>query len=254
MFETQQDLAVLALEQNTAIGFWDPLGLSAQNFWEQGNAATIGFLRHAEIKHGRVAMAAFVGYCVQANGIAWPWAITGGPLADGRFDFFGDSPTVMFSDIAAAGAPPAQFDALPTAAKVQILLTIGILEWVGETPQGDMPHYMRGGKPGYYPPLKSATNVPHPVPFNLYDPFELFGEMDEATKARRRNMELNNGRLAMLGIFSLLSAAKGLVVPGLEGLVQPYDGEVMAYFSPSDTGLLFLDTMNSLKRQSRCSP
>ena len=33
-----------------------------------------------------------VGYCVQANGISWPWAISGGPLTDGRFgDFLGSS-------------------------------------------------------------------------------------------------------------------------------------------------------------------
>jgi len=250
-YETQGSLVLLAEQQNTALGFWDPIGLAQQDFWGQGNEATIGFLRHAEIKHGRVAMAGFVGYCVQANGISWPWAISGGPLTDGRFgDFFGNSPTVMFSEIAAAGSPPAQWDALPTAAKAQILLTIAILEFVGETEQPGMPHYMRGGKPGYYPSLKDAykyTGVPHPVPLDLYDPFGLFGEMDEETKARRLNMEINNGRLAMFGIFSLISAAKGLEVPGLTGLLESYDGEIMAYFSPSDSGLPFLEQMLAAK-------
>merc|ERR1719326_2063326 len=176
IMETQADLVKLAEEQNTALGFWDPIGLSKQNFWDQGNEATIGFLRRAEIKHGRVAMAAFVGYCIQANGIYFPWAITGGPLSSGE--------TTMFADIAAAGSPPEQWDAVPTAAKLQILFFIFLLEWIGETSDGSVPHYMRGGKPGYYPSLKGAKQVPHPVPYDLYDPFGLFPEMDEETKAR----------------------------------------------------------------------
>ena len=54
-YETQGSLVLLAEQQNTALGFWDPIGLAQQDFWGQGNEATIGFLRHAEIKHGRVA-------------------------------------------------------------------------------------------------------------------------------------------------------------------------------------------------------
>jgi len=49
------------------IGFWDPFNLIEEgDFWGLGNEATIGYLRHAEIKHGRVAMAAFLGFIVQS--------------------------------------------------------------------------------------------------------------------------------------------------------------------------------------------
>ena len=210
-------------------GFWDPLNLAEQNFWEQGNEATVGFLRHAEIKHGRVAMAAFVGYIVQANKICFPWALTGGPLA--HQGPFADVPgeTIMFSDIAAAGSPMDQWDALPSSAKCQILGTIFILEWIGEANMGA--HYMRGGKPGFYPSLKEASSenggiVPHPIPFDLFNPFGLLPEQTEAQKERGRNVEINNGRAAMLGIFGFISASKGLIVPGLDGIegVGRYSG------------------------------
>merc|ERR1719327_1805326 len=185
----KSDLEALAEAQQIPMGFWDPLKLADQEFWGQSQEATIGFLRHAEIKHGRVAMAAFVGYIVQANGLVFPWAIQGGPLAGvGPFEGIAGE-TVMFSDIAAAGAPMAQWDALPSAAKLQILGTIFILEWIGETPQaGAEPHYMRGGKPGYFPSLKEAKGVPHPVPFDLFNPFGLLPEQTAEQKARGLNV------------------------------------------------------------------
>merc|ERR1719377_47877 len=74
--EPDAGLNKLAIAANPVVKFYDPIGLSEQNFWGDTNEATIGFLRHAEIKHGRVAMAAFVGYCAQANGVRWPTKMT----------------------------------------------------------------------------------------------------------------------------------------------------------------------------------
>merc|ERR1711862_1008344 len=84
-------------------------------------------------------------------------------------------------------------------------------------------HYMRGGKPGYYPTFDSLY---HPVPFNLYDPFNLFEDQTEEQKARRLFAEINNGRLAMIGLFSLLLASKSdEAVPILNGLIKSMTGK-----------------------------
>merc|ERR1719203_1067078 len=133
VMETEADLEILAKKLNPAVGYWNPTPLVNMEFWGQSQEATIGFLRQAEIKHGRVAMAAFVGFCLQANGFHWPWACTLEGLS--------------FGDISAAGGPAAQWDALPTNAKFQILGFIGFLEWWGENSyalaQSGEKHYAR---------------------------------------------------------------------------------------------------------------
>lgn len=50
---TKADLEKLAEEANPYVKFWDPLSLAEKDFWGFGNEATIGWLRHSEIKHGR---------------------------------------------------------------------------------------------------------------------------------------------------------------------------------------------------------
>jgi hypothetical protein len=128
----------------------------------------------------------------------------------------------------AAGSPPEQWDALPDAAKWQIILFIGFLEHFSES---NGTHYMKGGMPGAFPKLTESDKIPHPVPFNLFDPFGFSSGKSAEQKSRGRIAELNNGRLAQIGIIGFLAEQKlAGSVPLLEGLVSPYAGEPMAPF------------------------
>jgi len=186
--EKLDDLKTLALELNPVIPYYDPLKLAQNDFTGQGDEATIGWLREAEIKHGRVAMAAFVGYMAQANGILFNFAKT-------------------FPDIDAN--PPNQWDALPYDFRLTLILLVGIFEFAGEYKgEGGEAHYMRGGKPG------------------LHIWFPKFPRKEE-DKRLGRLKEINNGRLAMLGIFGFVSES---VVPGsvplLNGRIPAYTGNI----------------------------
>ena len=109
--------------------------------------------------------------------------------------------------------------------RAQIIAFIGFLEFWDEL---NGTHYMRGGRPGEYPAFE---NIPaHKMP-NLYDPLGIAGKNSAEKKAKGLLAEINNGRLAQIGIMGFLAAEK---VPGsvpfLDGLVAPYSGDVMAPF------------------------
>lgn len=214
--ETKADLQELAQGLNPIVKYFDPLMLSDASFWGTSEEKTIAWLRHSEIKHGRIAMAAFVGYCVQSN-FVFPWALTTSGTPHPSTDL----------------SPPEQWDALPFASKLQIIAFIGFLEFYSELSPASgaksaLPHYMNGGTPGKFP---TFDDIPHPVPLNLYDPFGFSKNKSEAQKAAGLKKEINNGRLAMLGIFGFLCEQ---TIPGsvplLTGIVKPYSGEVMSPF------------------------
>ena len=213
--ESLADLKDLATKLNPAVKYWDPLNLASRKFlapgWES-EAETIGWLRHSEIKHGRVAMAAFIGYCVQANGIKFPWA--------------------PFDQITAT-SPPEQWDALSDVQQWQIILGVGFLEWWSEIRVDGTPHYMKGGKPGYFPPFDGSgapiEKLPHPVGLNLWDPFKFTKGMSAERKQSALVAEVNNGRLAMLGIMGFLSEVVPCAVPLLNCVMRNWirgDGPV----------------------------
>ena len=91
---------------------------------------------------------------------------------------------------------------------------------------------MRGGKPGDFPDF-DAKVIPGGA-LNLYDPLGWHKNRSAEDKAAGLKKEINNGRLAMIGILGFLSEGKVEgSVPLLKGIIPAYAGEPMAPFSHS---------------------
>merc|ERR1719305_226387 len=157
---------------------WDPLGLA-----DLGSEKTLNFFRHAEIKHGRVAMAAMVGFLVHINHIHFP-----GEIGQG----------VTFESLSQMG-PFEAWSGIPMLGQIQILFTIAGIEFSSESKDPDG-HYMRGGTPGNLKFLKT-----------FWDPVGFTKKLSPEELTRKRNAELKNGRLAMIGIMSCVAAT---AIPG----------------------------------------
>ena len=135
-----------------------------------------GFARRraVEIKHGRISMAAFIGMMVQELGITFP----------GSLDLAGDVP---FDSVLADGMGFPALANVPTFGLVQILLFGGLAETVA-MPAGEYtggPQNLPGGYDG------SPGTIPGGYPGQIEDP---------EARDRALNVEIQNGRAAMLGV------------------------------------------------------
>ncbi|KAH8061712.1 chlorophyll A-B binding protein [Aureococcus anophagefferens] len=209
MQETKADLEAMAKELNPIVGFYDPLGLSSASFWGKSEAETIGFLRHSRSstarRHGRVLRLLHPG---ERHPLPWT-------------PFRGFEESVSSMTPRSSGRDPAN-------AKLQIIAWVGFLEFYSEIAGT---HYMKGGVPGKFPSFKE-TAIANILPVDLYDPTNVASSMSAEESKKGLQAEINNGRLAMLGIFGFLTEAKiPGAVPALSNIVKPYAGDVMAPFA-----------------------
>jgi len=177
----QQQSIRMGVESMAGVGpetgdkVFDPVG-----FATMGGDKTLAFFRHAEIKHGRVAMAAVVGLLFHINHIHFPGYL---------------SPTygVTFESLSQMG-PFEAWQAIPLLGQLQVIWTIAGLEHASECldPAG---HYTKGGEPGNLKFLK-----------NFWDTPGFTKKLSAEQLAMKRLSEIKNGRLAMIGMASVIVA------------------------------------------------
>lgn len=132
--------------------------------------------RAVEIKHGRISMMAFIGMAVQELGVTFP----------GSLDLAGDYP---FNEVLKDGMGFPALGHIPALGLAQIALFGGLAETVA-MPSGEYtggPQDLPGGFDG------SQGTIPGGYPFTtqIEDPEE---------RDRKLNIEIQNGRAAMLGV------------------------------------------------------
>jgi len=157
-----RNTAVAAFESELGVqapvGFWDPMGLA-----QDGDAENFKRRRASEIKHGRIAMLATMGYITPELGIKMPGELTAG------LDF-GSIP----NGLQAIGV-------VPTAGWLQIFAYCAYVEFSGMKSNGVMG---TAGTPGDFS-------------------FKVLTSNDPEGLKKKLNAELANGRLAMMAIIGM---------------------------------------------------
>jgi len=170
-FTPAQKSARISVATNMAfeneLGAQAPLGFfDPLGLVADGDQEKFDRLRYVEIKHGRISMLAVLGYLVQEAGIRLPGNI--------------DSSGLKFDDVPNGFAA---FNTISGAGIAQIVAFIGFLEIAV---------------------MKDITGGEFVGDFR--NDFIDFGwdSFDAETKLRKRAIELNQGRAAMMGILALM--------------------------------------------------
>jgi len=150
------------------LGAQPPLGFyDPLGLVADGDQAKFDRLRFVELKHGRISMLAVVGYLVQEAGIRLP----------GSIDLSGTTFESIPNGFAA-------FKAIPAGGLAQLLFFVGVLE--AEV-------------------MKDITGGEHIGDFRNGAIDYGWDTFDAETKLKKRAIELNNGRAAMMGIMALMA-------------------------------------------------
>jgi len=267
-------VATRAFENETGVqppvGYWDPLGLAAD-----GSPSTFFRRREVEIKHGRVAMFATIGYIVpeyyRLDGYLSPsydlrfTDVPNGLAAISKVPAVGWAQIVFFAGILELGVfnetvnnEPGNYGSGNLG-----LATIGVVSKIqdpekrktklnGELANGRLAMmaiigmFFQDGLTGSAwgdwalytdSPLRAFENeLGVQAPVGFWDPLGLSSDGDAAVFTRRRESEIKHGRISML-------ATMGYITPELTG-------KFPGFLAPS-LGLQFEDVPNGLAAISK---
>mmetsp|Transcript_12008 Transcript_12008/g.30439 ORF Transcript_12008/g.30439 Transcript_12008/m.30439 type:complete len:250 (+) Transcript_12008:100-849(+) len=169
---------------------WDKLTM------EWGSEETGKFIRAAELKHGRSAMLATVGYSFHKLGLTFDKISV--------HEYLSPTQDIKFADLAAM-SPVDAMKSLPAESWLQMFAFCGIIEIYEMTHVGGKIAYDETVAPGLQPGGLTGDLGWNPLQITI----------DE----RRQTVELQNGRAAMFAISAWLAAE---TIPGSMPLFLPW--------------------------------